>query len=103
MYSVATPTAWAMMMGYVLLEATTGAIVPIRIYIVANNTIFGNYLQNMTFTGVEQTLGKGLVQKTYEYPPLNALVDIFFNSAGQVVSATVVGTASSMAATATAA
>jgi len=65
------------------------------------STIVGNYLQNMTFTGVQQTLSNGLVQKTYEYTPLNALVDILFNSAGQVVSATVVGTASSTGATTT--
>ncbi|MCJ1371716.1 hypothetical protein MMC20_002935 [Loxospora ochrophaea] len=53
--------------------------------------IVGNYLQNMTFTGVEQTLSGGNIQKTYSYSPLNALVNIVFNSAGQVVSAVVQG------------
>ena len=49
----------------------------------------GNYLTNMTFTGQSQTLQNGLVQKTFSYSPLNALVDIVFNAAGQVVQATV--------------
>lgn len=55
----------------------------------AVSTIVGNYLTNMTFTGVEQTLAGGDVQKQYEYTPLNALVNIVFNAAGQVVQATV--------------
>lgn len=54
------------------------------------SSIVGNYLTNMTYTGVSQTLGNGLVEKTYSYSPLNALVDIVFNTAGQVVQATVV-------------
>jgi hypothetical protein len=45
----------------------------------------------MTLTGVEKTLGGGLVQKQYSYSPLGALVDIVFNAAGQVVQATVEG------------
>lgn len=53
-------------------------------------TIVGNYLTNMTATGATQTLQNGLVQKTYSYSPLNALVNIVFNTAGQVVQATVV-------------
>jgi len=53
------------------------------------STIVGNYLTNMTDTGVSQTLSGGLVQKTYSYSPLSALVDIVFNQAGQVVQATV--------------
>jgi len=53
------------------------------------DTIVGNYLQNMTFTGVEQTLQGGQTQKQYLYGPLNALVNIIFNSAGQIVSAVV--------------
>ena len=53
------------------------------------SSIVGNYLQNMTATGVEQTLSNGLVQKQYSYSPLNSLVDIVFNKAGQVVQATV--------------
>ena len=53
------------------------------------STIAGNYLQNMTDTGVSQTLSGGLIQKTFSYTPLNALVDIVFNAAGQVVQAQV--------------
>ncbi|KIW90659.1 uncharacterized protein Z519_08442 [Cladophialophora bantiana CBS 173.52] len=53
------------------------------------STIVGNYLTNMTDTGVSQTLSGGLVEKTYSYAPLNALVDIVFNAAGQVVQASV--------------
>jgi len=55
------------------------------------DSIVGNYLNNMTFTGTEQTLTGGLIQKTYSYSALNALVDIVFNAAGQVVQATVQG------------
>ena len=55
----------------------------------AASTIVGNYAQNMTLTGAVQQLGNGLVQKTYQYSPLNALVNIVFNAAGQVVQATV--------------
>ncbi|EXJ76667.1 uncharacterized protein A1O5_01175 [Cladophialophora psammophila CBS 110553] len=53
------------------------------------STIVGNYLTNMTDTGVSQTLSGGLIEKTYSYAPLNALVDIVFNAAGQVVQASV--------------
>ena len=53
------------------------------------SSIVGSYLNNMTFTGVEHTLSSGLVQKQYSYSPLNALVDIVFNKAGQVVQAVV--------------
>lgn len=55
----------------------------------AVDTIVGNYLTNMTYTGVEETLSGGLTQKTYSYSPLNALVNIVFNAAGQIVQATV--------------
>ncbi|KAE8446487.1 hypothetical protein EG329_011950 [Mollisiaceae sp. DMI_Dod_QoI] len=51
----------------------------------AVDTIVGNYLTNMTFTGVTSNLGNGLTQKQYSYSPLNALVDIVFNSLGQIV------------------
>ncbi|KAG0649257.1 hypothetical protein D0Z07_4265 [Hyphodiscus hymeniophilus] len=54
------------------------------------STIVGNYLTNMTDTGAVQSLGNGLTQKTYSYSPLSALVDIVFNTAGQVVQASVV-------------
>lgn len=53
------------------------------------STIVGDYTQNMTATGVTQSVGQGLTQKEYSYSPLNALVDIVFNSAGQVVQAVV--------------
>lgn len=53
------------------------------------SSIVGNYLQNMTDTGVSKTLSGGLIEKTFSYTPLNALVDIVFNSAGQVVQAQV--------------
>jgi hypothetical protein len=53
------------------------------------STIVGNYLTNMTFTGQQQTLSNGNIQKTYSYSPLSALVNIIFNTAGQIVQATV--------------
>lgn len=55
----------------------------------STSSIVGNYLTNMTYTGESETLAGGLVQKTYSYSPLNALVNIVFNTAGQVVQATV--------------
>lgn len=70
----------------------------------------------MTFTGVTQNLGNGLTQKQYSYSPLNALVSIVFNAAGQIVgqpsvvkqtgsggSSTSTGTATSKATSSTAA
>ncbi|RDW65280.1 hypothetical protein BP5796_09972 [Coleophoma crateriformis] len=54
------------------------------------NTIVGNYLTNMTATGVTSSLGSGLVSKEFSYAPLNALVEIVFNSASQIVQASVV-------------
>lgn len=63
------------------------------------SSIVGDYQTNMTFTGVQQTLSGGLVQKTFEYAPLSALVDIVFNAAGQVVQATVAGKSSGGSAT----
>lgn len=44
----------------------------------------------MTDTGVSQTLSNGDVQITYSYSPLNALVNIIFNAAGQVLQVSVV-------------
>ena len=55
----------------------------------ATSSIVGNYLQNMTYTGTSSNVGSGLTQKVYSYSPLNALVDIVTNTAGQVVQATV--------------
>lgn len=51
--------------------------------------IVGDFTRNMTETGVTKDLGKGLTQKEYSYSPLSSLVDIVFNSAGQVVQAVV--------------
>lgn len=62
----------------------------------------------MTYTGAQKILDGGLIQKTYLYEPLNSLVNIIFNSLGQVVQAVVVGsgdgsgTSTSSTATATA-
>ncbi|KAI0138651.1 hypothetical protein F4776DRAFT_619332 [Hypoxylon sp. NC0597] len=75
------------------------------------SSIVGNYEQNMTYTGAQEILDGGLIQKTYKYDPLNALVNIVFNSLGQVVQAVVVkgggnggsSTSSTVAATSTAA
>ena len=53
------------------------------------SSIVGNYASNMTATGAVQQLSNGLTQKTYSYAPLNSLVNIVFNSAGQIVQATV--------------
>lgn len=53
------------------------------------STIVGDYTKNMTQTGTTKSVGQGLTQKEYSYSPLNALVDIVFNSAGQVVQAVV--------------
>ncbi|KAK4574135.1 hypothetical protein LTR86_001896 [Recurvomyces mirabilis] len=53
------------------------------------SSIVGSYAQNMTATGATKSVGQGLTQKTYSYSPLSALVDIVFNTAGQIVQATV--------------
>ncbi|KAF2664672.1 hypothetical protein BT63DRAFT_429428 [Microthyrium microscopicum] len=69
-----------------------------------SSSIVGDYLQNMTYTGASKALTGGLTQKTYSYSPLNALVDIVFNSLGQIVQATVqkaTGTTSSVSSSAT--
>lgn len=63
------------------------------------SSIVGNYLQNMTLTGSIESLGGGLVQKTYSYDPLGSLVNIIFNALGQVVQATVVKSTSGTTAT----
>ncbi|KAI0016677.1 hypothetical protein F4780DRAFT_666984 [Xylariomycetidae sp. FL0641] len=59
------------------------------------SSIVGNYKQNMTYTGAQEVLDGGLIQKTYSYSPLGALVNIVTNSADQVVQAVVVGSSSS--------
>lgn len=53
------------------------------------SSIVGDFTKNMTETGITKSLGDGLTQKEFSYSPLNSLVDIVFNSAGQVVSAVV--------------
>ncbi|ORY09544.1 hypothetical protein BCR34DRAFT_454791, partial [Clohesyomyces aquaticus] len=55
----------------------------------ALSTIVGNYQQNMTQVGDVKNLANGLIQKTFSYDALGSLVDIVFNTAGQVVQATV--------------
>ncbi|KAK8022571.1 hypothetical protein PG993_013338 [Apiospora rasikravindrae] len=55
------------------------------------SSIIGNYDQNMTYTGAQKILDGGLIQKTYKYDPLSALVNVVTNAAGQVVQAVVVG------------
>ncbi|PQE10673.1 hypothetical protein CJF30_00010655 [Rutstroemia sp. NJR-2017a BBW] len=72
------------------------------------STIVGDYLKNMTYTGDSKSLQGGLTQKTYSYSPLGALVNIVFNTAGQIVQAVVAkgsgsSTSASSSATATAA
>lgn len=56
----------------------------------AVSTIVGNWRDNMTFTGQERNVGQGLVEKTFEYTELDALVNIVFNSLNQIVQAQVV-------------
>jgi hypothetical protein len=53
------------------------------------SSIVGDFTKNMTATGVTKSLGNGNTQKEFSYSPLNSLVDIVFNSAGQVVQAVV--------------
>ncbi len=55
------------------------------------STIVGNFEKNMTYTGISKDLGNGLTQKTYRYDALGSLVNIIFNTVGQVVQAVVVG------------
>ncbi|KAK4172105.1 hypothetical protein QBC36DRAFT_363874 [Triangularia setosa] len=55
------------------------------------SSIVGSYQKNMTFTGVAKELGNGLTQRTYKYDALGSLVNIIFNTMGQVVQAVVVG------------
>lgn len=69
-------------LGNIVQEVTSGSGNPVT-------SIVGNYLTNMTYTGTSESLGGGLTQKTYSYSPLSALVNIVFNTAGQVVQATV--------------
>lgn len=54
------------------------------------SSIVGNYQTNMTYAGITKELGNGLTQKTYKYEPLGSLVNIIFNTLGQVVQAVVV-------------
>ena len=67
------------------------------------STIVGNFAQNMTATGEVKQLANGLTQKTFSYAPLNSLVNIVFNSAGQVVQAAVAKATGGGATSATAA
>ncbi|RPA82472.1 hypothetical protein BJ508DRAFT_361186 [Ascobolus immersus RN42] len=70
-------------LGHIVQSVTEGEGSPV-------NTIVGDYLTNMTFqAGTEKKLNNGLVQKTYLFEPLNSLVDVVTNTAGQVVQAVV--------------
>lgn len=54
------------------------------------SSIVGSYAQNMSLVdGTVKQLSNGLTQKTYSYSPLGALVDIVFNTAGNIVQAVV--------------
>ena len=54
------------------------------------SSIVGNYAQNMTLVaGSAKSIGQGLTQKTFSYSPLGALINIVFNTAGQIVQAVV--------------
>ena len=53
------------------------------------SSIVGNFAQNMTQVGTDTKLANGLIQKTFQYSPLNAVVEMLFNTAGQVVQAVV--------------
>ncbi len=65
------------------------------------SSIVGNYKNNMTYTGQSKDLGNGLTEKTYNYSPLGALVNIIVNGLNQVVQATVVKGGSTNTQTAT--
>ncbi|KAK0388948.1 hypothetical protein NLU13_2525 [Sarocladium strictum] len=56
----------------------------------AVSTIVGNFKNNMTYTGSQKQLSGGLLERTYEYGELRALVNIVTNAADQVVRAVVV-------------
>lgn len=56
----------------------------------AVSTIVGNFKNNMTYTGSQKQLSGGLIERTYEYSELGALVNIVTNAADQVVQAVVV-------------
>lgn len=53
------------------------------------DTIIGDFQTNMTDTGTVQQLSNGLTSRQFEYEPLDSVVNIVFNQAGQVVRATV--------------
>ncbi|CAF3584024.1 unnamed protein product [Rotaria sp. Silwood1] len=64
---------------------------------ILSSSIVGDYLKNMTFTGVTQTLANGYTIKQYSYTPptgssslTNVLVNLVFNTLGTVVNAIVV-------------
>ncbi|CZT13768.1 hypothetical protein WAI453_011644 [Rhynchosporium graminicola] len=56
----------------------------------AVDQIVGNYKQNMTETGEVTQLGNGQVKKQFLFGALGTLVDIVFNSAGQILQASAV-------------
>ena len=52
--------------------------------------VVGNYKTNMVDTGQQKNLGGGQVEKTFEYKEAGALVNIVFDSGGQVMRTKVV-------------
>ncbi|CAF4340283.1 unnamed protein product, partial [Adineta steineri] len=73
---------------------------------VLSSVVVGNFQQNMTFTGITSTQANGDVIKQYSYPPpagsssnANILVNIVFDSTGNVLSATVVNPSSTATST----
>jgi hypothetical protein len=73
---------------------------------VLSSVVVGNYQQNMTFTGISQTLDNGDIIKQFSYSPPagssqtgNTYVNIVFDTQGNPVSATVINPASTPAPT----
>ncbi len=73
---------------------------------VLSSVVVGNYQQNMTFTGISQTLDNGDIIKQYSYPPPagssqtgNTYVNTVFDAQGNPVSVRVINPASTPAPT----
>jgi hypothetical protein len=64
---------------------------------ILSSTIVGDYLQNMTFTGISKTLENGYVIKQYNYPSPsdssqseNILINVLFDVFGNILNTNVV-------------
>ncbi|CAF3055884.1 unnamed protein product, partial [Rotaria sp. Silwood2] len=75
---------------------------------ILSSSVVDDYLQNMTFTGVTQTLDNGNIIEQYNYSPPagssltdNILVNIVFNALGNVFNAIVVNPLSTPTTTST--